>query len=372
MRDRTISTAWFRRDRERQRRPRRVSCVPSSSIRQNRLRAIYWRSRLRSRELSPANLRRPEYHPLTVAKESDMQLRTLRYFQELSHSSSLRRASERLHVAPSAISRQIEQLEHYFGVALLERGPRGISLTIEGEFLAERVDFMLREFDQVRTLIADRHNLEVGSVSVYASEGVVSGLLAPMLAEFSRQHPKIHFDIVIASAQRTLEALCGGEADIGLGFYLPRRTDIEVHAHCELWHRVLVSPCHAFSRRDSVTLADLVGQPLAIPDSAFGVRQALDRVAKRSGITLNPSFTTSSLETQKALVRQGAALMILPQFDLGDTGDEDGLHAVPIDDPDLSQIRVELCMYRYRPASIAVRKCVDMLQAAMARYTTAA
>ena len=64
--------------------------------------------------------------------------------------------------------------------------------------------------------------------------------------------------------------------------------------------------------------------------------------------------------------------MILPQFDLGDTGDEDGLHAVPIDDPDLRQIRVELCMYRYRPASIAIRKCVDMLQAAMARYTAAA
>jgi DNA-binding transcriptional LysR family regulator len=66
-----------------------------------------------------------------------MQLRTLRYFQELAHSSSLRKASERLHVAPSAISRQIEQLEHYFGVALLERGPRGISLTIEGEFHAD-------------------------------------------------------------------------------------------------------------------------------------------------------------------------------------------------------------------------------------------
>jgi DNA-binding transcriptional LysR family regulator len=300
-----------------------------------------------------------------------MQLRTLRYFQELAHSSSLRKASERLHVAPSAISRQIEQLEHYFGVALLERGPRGISLTIEGEFLAERVDFMLREFDQVRTLIADRHKLEVGSVSVYASEGVVSGLLAPVLAEFSRQYPKIRFNIVIASAQRTLEALCSGEADIGLGFYLPKRADVEVHAHCELWHRVLVSPHHAFSQRENVTLADLVDQPLAIPDSAFGVRQALDRVAKASGITLNPSFTTCSLETQKALARQGAALLILPQFDLDDTGCEDGLHAVTITDPDLRQIRVELCVYRYRPTSIAVRKCMDMLQTAMARYASA-
>ncbi|WP_431823419.1 LysR family transcriptional regulator [Burkholderia sp. F1] len=296
-----------------------------------------------------------------------MQLRTLRYFRELARCSSLRKAAERLHIAPTAISRQIEQLEHHFGVPLFERGPRGIRLTAEGEFLVERVDAVLFELDQVKTLISERRNLEVGSVAVCASEGIVSSLLAPVLAAFAQNHPGIRFDISVASAQQTLDALCQGRADIGIGFYLPRRADIEVLAQVDLWHRVLVAPEHPLSRRDSVMLAELVEQPLAIPDTAFGVRQALEQAAKRSGVSLQPAFTTCSLETQKALARQGAALLILPICAPPGVRDADGLRAVPIADAELQQVRVELCRYRYRPASIAARKCVEMLQAAMAR-----
>lgn len=180
-----------------------------------------------------------------------MQLRTLRYFQELAHCASLRKASERLHVAPTAISRQIEQLEHHFGAPLLERGPRGIRLTAEGEFLAERIDSVLRELDEVKTLISARRNLDVGSVSVYASEGIVSGLLAPVLAEFTRRHPRIRFDITVASAQHTLDALCQGRADLGVGFYLPHRADVEILDAVDLSHRVLVPPAHPLSARAS-------------------------------------------------------------------------------------------------------------------------
>jgi DNA-binding transcriptional LysR family regulator len=301
-----------------------------------------------------------------------MQLRTLRYFEELAKCSSMRMASERLHIAPSAIGRQIEHLEHYFGAALFERGPRGVRLTAEGDFLAQRIGAIMREFDEVRTLIADRQKLEIGSATIFASEGIVSELLAPVLAEFAIQHPKIRFRIVVASAQRTLDALCSGEADIGLSFYLPQRADVEIRARCELWHRVLVAPHHPLSARQSVTLAELVEEPLAIPDESFGVRQALERTAKASGVTLKPTFTTCSVEMQKALARRGAALLILPQFDFNEACAEDGLCAVPITDPELRQIRVELCVYRYRSRSIAVRKCLDMIEAAMARCTSAA
>lgn len=58
--------------------------------------------------------------------------------------------------------------------------------------------------------------------------------LAPVLAAFYRAHPKVTFNIVIASASATLDALCSGEADLGLAFYLQERADVEVTAQCEL------------------------------------------------------------------------------------------------------------------------------------------
>lgn len=244
-----------------------------------------------------------------------MQLRALRYFHEVARCASLRQAAERLYVTPTAVSRQIEQLEHFFGTALIERGPRGIRLTVEGECLAEQVTSTLRGFDQVRDVIASRQSQVAGNVSIHVSESIVSSVLAPVLAAFNRAHPKVTFNIVIASAGATLDALCSGEADLGLAFYLPERAEVEVTAHCQLWHRVLVSAEHPFAQCPSIRLQDLEGQPLAIPDSAYGVRQALEGAAKKRGVNILPVFTTSSLEVQKSLARQRAAVLILPQVD---------------------------------------------------------
>lgn len=61
-----------------------------------------------------------------------MQLRALMYFDELVRTNSMRAAAENLNVAPTAVSRQIENLEYYFGSPLVERSSRGVKLTAAG------------------------------------------------------------------------------------------------------------------------------------------------------------------------------------------------------------------------------------------------
>lgn len=58
--------------------------------------------------------------------------RALRYFDTVARCRSLRQAASQLHIAPTAISRQIDLLEHQLGAPLIERGPNGISLTAAG------------------------------------------------------------------------------------------------------------------------------------------------------------------------------------------------------------------------------------------------
>ncbi len=55
-----------------------------------------------------------------------MQIRALMYFDELVRTNSMRQAAENLNVAPTAISRQIENLEYHFGAPLVERSARGV------------------------------------------------------------------------------------------------------------------------------------------------------------------------------------------------------------------------------------------------------
>lgn len=290
-----------------------------------------------------------------------MQLRALRYFNEVAQCVSLRKAATRLYVTPSAVSRQIEQLEHFYGASLIERNPRGIRLTREGEFLAQAINATLRELDHVKEHIANSQGVVAGTIRIFVSEGVISSILAPMMARFSQEYPNVQFQIETCSAPRIADAFRAGEADIGLTFYMPPCAEIEVAHHCDLWHRVLVPKGHPFAARSSITIGDLAGQPLAIPNSTFSTRQIIEVAARKEGVQLNVAYTTSSVEVQKSLARAGIALLVLPQAARQDRDLGDGLVAVPLLDPLIERVRVDLCLPRQRTSSIAIKTCRSML-----------
>ena len=88
---------------------------------------------------------------------------TLRYFLAVAQSGSLTEASARLHVAASALSRQIAGLEAQLGTPLFERHPRGMVLTAAGEIL--RAHARRAELDALRALedIGALQGLRAGS-----------------------------------------------------------------------------------------------------------------------------------------------------------------------------------------------------------------
>ena len=65
--------------------------------------------------------------------------RFLNYFDEVARAGYFRKAAERLHVAPSAVNRRIQDLEAELGLPLFERLPRGMRLTAAGELFMHYV-----------------------------------------------------------------------------------------------------------------------------------------------------------------------------------------------------------------------------------------
>lgn len=294
-----------------------------------------------------------------------MHSRALRYFDTVARCRSLRQAASRLHIAPTAISRQIDLLEHQLGAPLLERGPEGIRLTPAGELLAEQARRTLRDLERVEARIADLKGLHTGRVALLAAEGTVAGLLVPVLAELNRDYPRLTFEISTASAGGVLAGLRAGDADIGLGFFMPPREDIECVASAELEHCAVMAPAHPLAGRKRLTLAELVGVPLALPDERFGLRQALERSAKARKLNLTPTFATASLETQKALAMEGSALLLLPAMAVARECRQGLLVAVPLLAGELERARVDLCVYRHRTPSFAMQACQERLVTSM-------
>ncbi len=291
-----------------------------------------------------------------------MQIHALIYFNEVVRTRSFRKAAAALGVAPTAISRQMENLEHYFGAPLLERGARGIRLTAAGELLAARAAQTLRGLEVTRTLIADLKGLQGGAVTVYAGEAIVSGLLAPALADFSIAYPKVRFEIVIATAAAAVEALSSGVADIALTLFAPPHAGVLVRCRTEQTHAAIMAPSHPLAQAPSVTMADLSGHALAVPNAAYGARQALDAAARDVGCKLDPVYVTGSLEMQKELARRGAAVLVLPEMTVQRECEAGTLVAVPIRDARPIRTRIDLCAPAERAPSFAATRLLDFLE----------
>ena len=297
--------------------------------------------------------------------------RALRYFDTVAQCHSLRQAAAQLHIAPTAISRQIDLLEHQLGAPLIERGPNGISLTAAGELLAVQAQRTLRDLERVQEHIADLKGLRTGRVSLQVAEGVVAGLLAPALANMGLRYPHLRFDIGTASASHMVEALRRGDADIGLSFFMPRHDDIVPFSSSDLHHHAVMAPAHPLADANELSLAILAEHRLILPDESYGVRQALERAAHHQGVALAPTFRTASLETQKALALNGAGVLILPPMAVARECQSGELVSIPLSPLELEPARIDLCVYRHRQRSFATEACLSLLASALQTMTEA-
>lgn len=108
----------------------------------------------------------------------------LRYFVEVSNTGSIATASENLHVAVSAISRQITKLEYEVGAPLFERMPRGMVLTDAGVLLLQHARRALLEGYSVLAEISATRSLGGGIVRIGCSEGFTQYFLPGVMAAF--------------------------------------------------------------------------------------------------------------------------------------------------------------------------------------------
>ncbi len=109
---------------------------------------------------------------------------------------SFHAAAVELEVTPSAVSHSIKNLEQRLGVRLFNRTTRSVALTEAGERLAAQLRPALSSISQALHEVDEWRATPSGTVRINASEGAVRLVLRPLLADFLREYPHIHLDIV--------------------------------------------------------------------------------------------------------------------------------------------------------------------------------
>ena len=125
-----------------------------------------------------------------------MELRHLRYFVAIAEERSFTRAAERLWIAQPGLSQQMLALERELGVQLLERHPRGISLTQAGELFLERARVALAATDAAAATGGDLQAGVIGSVRLGMAGGPGWPLTSDFLQRFGRVRPGVELSVL--------------------------------------------------------------------------------------------------------------------------------------------------------------------------------
>lgn len=244
----------------------------------------------------------------------EMDFTALRYFSETASSRSIRTASERLHVSPSAISRQIAKLERELRAPVFDRRAQGMALTQAGEILHSTVEGVIREFGRVKSHIAALQNVQAGTVDVCCFQTAIESFVAPVLHRFHVQYPNVTFNVRMSSTDEAMEALNTGAAEISLILNPPARDTIDA---MEVFRDRMVAafaPTHPLARRKVVSLRELAEFPIALTERSFGLRQQHDRAFQHHAFEPRTFCITNSLALVKGIASVGSHCTLLPRF----------------------------------------------------------
>ncbi len=235
----------------------------------------------------------------------------LRYFQAVAREGHLGRAAQKLNLTQSALSVQVRSLEERLGHKLFERAGRGLHLTEAGRIALDHAEIIFATGeDMVSTLREsgrDRAILRVGAQATL-SRNFQLLFLQPLLG---RQ------DVEIVLRSGSPADLLRGLSTHLLDVVLTNQPPLGDGERNLLIHRIAEQPVSLVGSRDLVGagggLADLLSRlPLVLPIVGSALRDDLDALFDRLGITPNVAAEVEDMAMMRLLVRESVGLACLP------------------------------------------------------------
>ena len=254
---------------------------------------------------------------------------------------SISAAARALGISQPTASDGLRDLERRLGLELLVRGPRGTHLTATGLVVAawarEVVDTSDRFEESVSALHATAHERLRVAASMTIAEHLAPRWLAALVRDPGSATPP-DVELVVRNSREVMELVLSGGADLGFveGPGVRRGLRHRTLAHDELV--VVVAPGHAWERRRSVGVRDLLAGGLVVREAGSGTREvfenALDRVGEHLPDHL-PALGSTAAVTSAVL--HGGAVAVLSALAVADDLARGTLVRVPVVGLDLSR-----------------------------------
>lgn len=289
----------------------------------------------------------------------------LRYFLEVANTGSLSAASVNLHVAVSAISRQITRLEEEVGAALFERASRGMTLTEAGRILLAHARRTALETQSVMTEISNLAGIPGNLIRVACSQGLANDLVPTVVARFRDHHPDTRFALWVGKSSVATQQVSEGEADVAVTFSVEPTPGIHVRHSVQSPVLAVMAARHPLAGRQSVSMDDIQRYPLALTDKGTMTRNMYDHSRGMAGVYVEAAVTSNYSGTLHALVRESDSILLAGYVSMAARLARNQLVAVPLIDPEMQFRSVQLQVMAGRQLPPLMESFIDQIARAL-------
>ena len=295
-----------------------------------------------------------------------VKLELYRVFKEVAEVGNITAAAQALYISQSAVSQSIKQLERDLQTRLFARNSRGVTLTAEGQMLYEYVRSAMGLLETGEEKLSQTRELQMGQLTIGASDTVTSQFLLPYLDTFHKRHPAIHIQIVSGRSHKVLGLLRSGKVDIAFASTPADDAGLRIYP-CFDTHAIFVAgaeyPCDF---RHVYTLEEIAAFPLILLERKASSRLYLERFFLQNGLKLNPEIELGarSLLVDLAAIGFGVA-GVTEEFVRREL--ESGRLRKLRTSFDIPPRSVDLCVLRDVPLTSAAQRFSDFLRESLRR-----
>jgi DNA-binding transcriptional LysR family regulator len=226
------------------------------------------------------------------------------------------RAAQRLHLAQSSVSQQLQRLEREIGVRLVARTSHDVRLTAAGQAFRAEAERMVEQAARAAKLARDVAAGRHGTINIGYNEVAGQWVLPATLVRLHEDYPGLDVHLWERLTGAQLEGLGAGELDVGLVYGKPPAPRFRSRHILDVPMVAAAPDGHPWVGRERARFAELAGVPCVLPrrDRSPAVYDTVVSTAARLGVELcvvdeidDPSAMGIVARTQQVLVFTSAA-----------------------------------------------------------------
>jgi len=230
-----------------------------------------------------------------------MLLSNIALFQTIIEKGTLSGAARELGLSPTTVSERLAALEAHYGVVLLNRTTRSISLTEEGRVLIEGAKHVLGEMEDIETRIRQGAHTLSGLIRISAPSDLGRTIVTDEINRFLTRHPSISIELMLSDGYIDI---VGQGYDIAVRFGEVTDSSLRIRSLGSRRRLVCAAPAYIEKHGAPQTPADLKNHNCLV--MRFGIN--LDNVWRFGPDSVRQVVTVRGdrIANDSALVRQWA------------------------------------------------------------------